>query len=259
MTMPFSFHDNLDSAETTTHFEFVAPRSGSITIKDEKIHLIAEKMRVPEFGGQILRPRLNNLLKKSSLSVGATLVAGRAGTGKTALAAGYAKNYERVAWYQVEAADTDWKVFSRYFAAIFDEPELGLKNSGAEISLFVERLFTSLQPADSKPLLIVLDDIHNVFDTAWFGEFFVSLLYSLTPATHLVLLSRAKPAQPLWRLRSKQVLGVIDEKVLAFTIEETAELFEKYGLSAEQSARAQAKCFGRIGKLVGCIEAGQAG
>jgi len=102
--------------------------------------------------------------------------------------------------------------------------------------------------------LIVLDDVHNIFDADWFAEFFVSLLYSLTPEMHLVLLSRTKPPQPLWRVRSKQVLGVIDEKLLAFNLDETNEFFKKCGVSQKQSAAAHKKSFGRISRLKQFIE-----
>ena len=66
---------------------------------------------------------------------------------------------------------------------------------------------------------------------------------------HLVLLSRAKPAQPLWRVRSKQVLGVIDEKLLAFNADEAKELFKNHGIDEENALKAHKKSFGRISRL----------
>ncbi|MCA1640210.1 MAG: hypothetical protein LC768_18120, partial [Acidobacteria bacterium] len=72
---------------------------------------------------------------------------------------------------------------------------------------------------------------------------------SLTPDTHLLMLSRSEPPLPLWRLRSKQVLGVIDEKLLALTCEETKDLYHKHGLSKDKAQRFYKKSFGRIPKL----------
>ena len=46
---------------------------------------------------------------------------------------------------------------------------------------------------EKKSRLIVLDDVHNVFDAEWFNEFFHTALFSLTPETHLIFLSRSKP------------------------------------------------------------------
>ena len=53
------------------------------------------------------RPFFALILKKSSSQNGATLVTGRAETGKSALAAEFAAGYERVAWYLIDTAETD--------------------------------------------------------------------------------------------------------------------------------------------------------
>ncbi len=249
MAMTLSFHENLDYAETAQSFEksFSAPSYSSGA--GERIHLFADKMRIPKFTNHISRPRLIELLKKSTTQNGATLITGRAETGKSALAAELAENYKRVAWYQIDTAETDWNLFARYFAEIFNEDFEELKHSAGEIIVFVEKLFASIAEKSDEPILIVLDDVHNIFDAAWFAEFFVSLLYTLTPAHHLVLLSRTKPPQPLWRVRSKQVLGVIDEKLLAFNLAETKEFFNQFGDAKKDAAQAYKKSFGRISRL----------
>ena len=254
MAMTLSFHENFDYAETAHSIEVSSSVFNYSSGSDERIHLFADKMRIPRFGNHIARPRLVELLKKSSKQNGATLITGRAETGKSALAAEFAENYDRVAWYQIDGAEADWNLFARYFAAIFDEDFEEFKDSSNEILVFVEKLITSVVRKSDAPVLIVLDDVHNVFDAEWFAEFFVSLLYTLTPEMHLVLLSRTKPPQPLWRVRSKQVLGVIDEKLLAFNLDETCELFKKCGVSQIQSVFAHKKSFGRISRLKQFIE-----
>lgn len=254
MAMTLSFHENLDYAETAQSFEIVSSVSNYSSLSDEKIHLFTDKMHIPKLINHISRPRLIELLKKSSAQIGATLITGRAETGKTALAAEFAENYNSVAWYQIDTAETDWHLFARYFAAIFDVDFEELKDSSREILVFVEKLLAKVEQKYEKPILIVLDDVHNVFDAEWFAEFFVSLLYTLTPEMHLVLLSRTKPPQPLWRVRSKQVLGVIDEKLLAFNLDETKEFFIKCGISDKQAVNAHKKLFGRISRLKQFIE-----
>lgn len=249
MAMTLSLHENLDYEETTQSFELVTSVSNYSLAADEKIHLFADKMRIPEFYNHISRPRLIELLKKSSRQFGATLITGRAETGKTALAVELAKNYKRVAWYQIDAAETDWYLFASYFAAIFNEDFEDLKYLSREILVFVEKLFLNVAQKNDEPILIVLDGVHNVFDAAWFAEFFVSLLYTLTSEMHLVLLSRTKPPQPLWRVRSKQALGVIDEKLLAFNLDETIEFVKKCGISEKNAANAHKKSYGRISRL----------
>ncbi len=254
MAMNQSFHEKPDFAESSQNFDFNTSLSDYSSDFKERICLFSEKMQIPEFNNQILRPRLLELLKKSSEQNGATLITGHAATGKTALASSFTANYSRVMWYQIETAETDWNIFSRYLAAIFEEDLEKIKGLPEGVSGFVEKLFSNLTANKNSPALIVLDDLHNIFDAEWFLEFFALLLAVLTPEIHLVLLSRTKPAQPLWRVRSKQILGVIDEKLLAFNLEETEELFKKIKISSSKAATAHKKSFGRISRLEQFIE-----
>jgi LuxR family maltose regulon positive regulatory protein len=257
MAMTLSFHENFDYAETTSNpVEAAGPAGGFSPAGQEKFHFFAEKMHVPKFRSLVSRPRLARILDKSAAQFGAALITGRAGTGKTALASDYAQKYERAAWFSVEAADCDWMVFSRYFmetlgraGADFEKPRL--ESLRGEVGPFVESVFEQAESGNfaERSFLIVLDDIHHVFDTEWFTDFFYTLVYCLPKNINLLLLSRTKPPLPLWRLRSKQVLGTIDEKLLAFTLEETIKLFEKAGYPARHAEPAFRESYGRVSKL----------
>lgn len=264
MTMSISFHENLDYSETSISYDDVSTVSSATATKNyapksSEIHLFAEKFRVPELSKHISRPRLNELLSKFSEQIGATMITGRAGTGKTTLAADFAQNYDSVAWFRVESSDINWNVFARYFAESFNQTNLkaDAKNSTEiEVAPFLENLFSRLAECDiKKPVLIVLDDVHYIFDAPWFAEFFNSLLYLLNENTHLLLLARSSPAFPLWRLRSKQVLGVIDEDLLLFNWEETKKFLAGYGLAEKTEQDFFKKSFGRIGKLKSLAQA----
>ena len=261
MTMTFSLHENFDFRDLENGYEVASTSAGNSGGFSEDIHLFAEKLRVPQLKNQIERPRLSEVLTKSSAQFGATLVTGRAGTGKTTLAAQFAGQYEKTVWLSIDAADTDWKIFSAYFSAGLRGSNLprkitkkDLENSAAAlaaVSSYTENLLAEFSQNNAvKPRLIVLDDAHYLFDADWFGAFFSSLLYSLSPATHLLTLSRGTPSLPLWRLRSKQVLGVVDEKLLAFDLEETRRLFKEFGRPVEAAAPEHLKSFGRISRLV---------
>ncbi len=261
MAMLYSFHENLEINDAETQFEVVSSQHKTQSGRKAELHLFTEKLDVPKFENQISRPRLNQMLLKSSRQFGATLILGRAGSGKTVLAAEFAKQYKKVAWYSIESADNSWEVFSKYFAKSFNEPLLDCKKladyeskaeiSEAEISHFVESLLLRLSIADEKePRLIVLDNAHYVFDSEWFTDFFNTLVYSLSPNTHFLILSRCQPPLPLWRLRSKQALGVIDEKLLAFNFDETLSFTKKFGFSEEKIKSVYKKSFGRISKLI---------
>lgn len=261
MAMTFSLHEDFDLSGAESPFEISPASSKNRPVKKtDEIHLFGEKMAVPVFENYISRPRLNELLEKNLNQFGATLVTGRTGTGKTALAADFSEKYKRAAWFSVEAAENDWEVFFRYFVESFSRilgerqktkvlSEIG-KMKTRTVARDVEHLLSRVElPSSEKPFLIVIDGVHNVFDAGWFAEFFTTLLYSLTTDIHLIMLSRSNSPLPLWRLRSKQVLGVIDEKLLTFTLGETEKLFKSFDLPEEKAIFAFGKTYGRISRL----------
>ena len=233
----------------------------------EDVHLLQEKLRIPPRSrGLIGRPRLNEFLGRSIAQFPATLISGRAGTGKTAMAASFARAHGRIGWYSVESSDAEWNVFAQYFAAcvfravgsraeLRDALPVDLHASQSSIASFLISVFAEAETLLlHEPLLIVLDGIHHLFDAAWFGEFFTLLLSSLPENTNLLLLCRSKPPSPLWRLRSKQQLNVIDEKVLAFDLAETVELTKRLGLKRSDAERAHSETFGRVSKLIEFVD-----
>jgi LuxR family maltose regulon positive regulatory protein len=265
MTMTFSLHENFDFNGVDIYNEVASTSFNKRQSFTEEMHLFTEKMQIPKFKNHLDRPRLMEVLEKSSAQFGATLINGRAGTGKTALAAQFARKYKCVAWLSADSADSDWNIFSAYFSAALENKSKRRKiqkvtlnestPNDTEISNLVENFLEHFcASATDKPSLIVLDDAHYIFDSDWFGAFFNSLLYSLSPESHLLILSRGAPPLPLWRLRSKQVLGVVDEKILAFDMDETRKLFRKYGHPPETASQAHAKSFGRISRLKALAE-----
>src|ERR1700730_13279276 len=89
--------------------------------KDEglgKKRLIQKKIVVPDELPRVSRPRLLKLLQENLTSYNATIINGRAGSGKTILAADFARHAGRGAsWYTVDAADSDFRVFYEYLVA----------------------------------------------------------------------------------------------------------------------------------------------
>lgn len=202
------------------------------------------------------------MLRRSSTQFPATLISGRAGTGKTTLAAEFARSHEHAAWYSVESSDIEWKVFAYYFATCIlraAKSRIRVRKvlsgvadpSQSTMATFLIDLFAEAETELlHDPMLIVLDGIHHLFDAPWFGEFFSLLLSSLPEHASLLLLCRSKPPNPLWRLRSKQQLNVIDEKVLAFDLAETVELVKGKGLARSDAERVHSATFGRVSKLI---------
>src|SRR4051794_29331072 len=113
MTMSFLLHDPLseiESADITTAANSNCSIDGGAV--GSRVTVIQEKLQIPELGkGVILRQRLLDLLDSSIEQYGATLISGRAGTGKTTLAAEYAGRARQTSWLTVEPADADWREF----------------------------------------------------------------------------------------------------------------------------------------------------
>ncbi len=257
MTMTFSQHDSI---EPNGAFDLadVALIQRKCRKKNESFHLFRQKIACPAAEGLLDRPRVMQILERSRQQFPATLVMGRAGTGKTALAAALAAKSPHTSWYSIDTADSDWQVFAKHFAAAILGPDAASDNAliegrGAQtdIARFLVRLFSRYDAAaGGEGTLIILDDIHCVFDAPWFNDFFDLLLYSLPLAAHVVLLSRSKPPRPLWRLRSKQLLNVLEEKTIAFDLDETEELLRSRGTSAKAARTAFGDSFGRVSKLL---------
>ena len=259
--MSFILHDHFDSTETyspPTRTSAPPPAKG----EREGVHILNEKLKIPQCAGLIERPRLIEKLEKSLSRFAATLVSGRAGTGKTSIAAAYARTRKTTAWFTVESSDVDWNVFASYLAAsvhrvaeskkaVADSLHAVTDSSPAAMARFLYVIASVLETDDKndRPLL-VLDGIQHLFDAEWFGGFFNILQPSLSETADLLLLCRSKPPNPLWRLRSKQQLDVIDERTLAFDRDETILLLKQVGHSQAEAARIHAETFGRVSKLL---------
>ncbi|HZS46308.1 MAG TPA: AAA family ATPase [Blastocatellia bacterium] len=224
------------------------------------MQLITEKMALPSRRQRPQRKRLVDLVQNGIGDYNSTVLCGRAGAGKTALATEVAKNCGRkVAWYKVDSSDTDHRFFLRYLLTSISArlPKPGILKTIKfaesahleEMETVAEMLVFQLIECSTEPLLIAIDDLHLVYDASWMVSFFGRLLPLLPTNVHILLAGRSLPPAPLWRMRSKQTLNVIDERLLAFTENEAAELFAHLRLpihladSALEATRGRAQRF----------------
>jgi LuxR family maltose regulon positive regulatory protein len=222
--------------------------------------LVVEKISRPTEPPRVSRSRLLDDLTQSLNSRASTILIGRAGTGKTALALDFSlKCGRRAAWYKVDASDAEMRVFFQYLVTSLRQviPNFGseplqqmvVDAKPEEVPRLAEAFVYELSEGECEPLLVVIDDLHLICDADWVVPFFQRVMPLLPSHVHILITSRTMPPAPLWRLRSKQMLLVVDEDTLAFTRVEAAELFETFGLSREQASIAVDHTHGRAAAL----------
>src|SRR5258705_12963485 len=147
------------------------PNGGLVTDMQLIVDKISRPLQTP-----LVRTRLRAMLDRSLGSGICTIISGRAGTGKTTLAAGFAASCNRrVAWYKVDAPDSEFGVFMDYLAASIGQQRPGFnehairsaapKGKSAEILLFSVRFVFELIDEVSEPLVIVIEALLRVLDT----------------------------------------------------------------------------------------------
>jgi LuxR family maltose regulon positive regulatory protein len=235
----------------------------SYDLRTAPTELIVEKIARPSNLPGLSRHRLLTLLENSLISCTSTIISGRAGTGKTALALDFAQNCGRsVAWYKVDAPDGEIQIFFQYLIASIREarPDVGTAtlaqlaqltktSTPDQISLLAETLVYELAESEQQPLLVVIEDLHLIYDVDWVVPFFRRLLPLLPSEVHILITSRTMPPAHFWRMRSKQTLSVIEEETLGFTRQEAVELFESHRLSSDQANIALDHTRGRAAAL----------
>jgi ATP/maltotriose-dependent transcriptional regulator MalT len=223
--------------------------------------LIDEKISMPASTRYGARPRLTALLDKGVNSCNSTIISGRAGTGKTTLVLDFAKNSGLpVAWYKVDAPEAEITNFFQYLIGSIQRKRSDFGRNVLipltktadcdQISDLAEAFLYELVEDERNPLLIVIEDLHLVFDSEWLVPFLRRVLPLLPAEVHMIITSRTVPPAPLWRMRSKQTLSVIDEATLAFTRPEAVELFESYGLTSDEASVALDDTHGRAAALI---------
>jgi LuxR family transcriptional regulator, maltose regulon positive regulatory protein len=248
---------------------FISSRLAYLESRGHKLFMkiITSKIMIPPETPGVCRQGLLETLRVNLKSCNATIINGRAGTGKTMLAVDFIRRYEGcAAWYKVDAPDMSFPVFLEYLVASVARvcPGFGRQTldrharafmsgqTGAmsefDIAALAEAYASDLE-RQAEPLVLVIDDLHLIYDADWMVPFFHRLLLLLPAGTHMLILERGLPPAPMWRLRSKQRLFVITEQMLAFTPTEAEELFFGYGLRVEEARLALKQTGGRAAAL----------
>jgi LuxR family maltose regulon positive regulatory protein len=205
--------------------------------------LIATKFHVPPLrAARVSRPRL---LDRLATPGRLTLVAAPAGFGKTSILTEWLATLGEdadVAWLSLDDRDNETTVFWTYVLTALDQAAPGVAAAALDLlasaSASVEgALATLVNDLDAHPaqIVLVLDDFHVVEnETIQSGVAF--LVETLPGNVRLVIASRADPALPLARLRSRGELIEVRAHDLRFaSTEVSAYLNEVMGLAVEDA------------------------
>jgi LuxR family maltose regulon positive regulatory protein len=159
-----------------------------------------------------------------------TLVSGLPGAGKTTLVASWLRSADRpAAWVGLDARDNETGRLARSIVGALarvsavPEPPSRRRRPG---STLLDQAFASLAAGR---WVLVLDDAHELRS----ADALATLRHVLdhSPASlPVVLCARADPPVALGRLRLDGRLGEIRNADLEFTVDETSELFDAYGI-----------------------------
>jgi LuxR family transcriptional regulator, maltose regulon positive regulatory protein len=200
----------------------------------------------PSTIGLVRRPRLLEMLEQD---VPIILVSGPAGGGKTLLVASWLREHQRragsVAWVSVEP---DLRDATAFWVAVLN----ALRASGvAARAKALRTLIPTPHGAGDglagqlgeglralrTPVLIVLDDVHNL-ESHEALDTLAALLADRPPQLRVVLITRRVPELGLHRLRLAGALAEIGAPELAFTVEEAGALLADAGITVSEHALA---------------------
>jgi LuxR family maltose regulon positive regulatory protein len=166
------------------------------------------------------------------------LVVAPPGFGKTVLLTQWETLDSRpFAWVSLDRRDNDPLLLWNYLVAAIRRIEPGFARAlepaltsmgGTALDAIIPRILNELE-SSGREIVLVLDDYHWVTSPAC-HESIARLVEQGPPNAQLVVSSRSDPPLPFGRLRASGGLFELRAAELGFTEDETAELFEAFGL-----------------------------
>jgi DNA-binding SARP family transcriptional activator len=172
-------------------------------------------------------------------------ISGLPGSGKTTLAASYIKWKQIPAiWYQMDRTDHDPATFFYYMTEAVRQsaawsgaplPRLSPEYY-ANLSSYSVQYFRKLFSSVKKPLLLVLDNYHEVPPESGLHNLVNAGLEQVPQGLNIIVLSRASPPPAMTRLVINRKIGIIGPEELSLTSEESlgiAGLHDKWKSAIE--------------------------
>jgi DNA-binding SARP family transcriptional activator len=184
--------------------------------------VFGEKIRRPEHRGLVRERLVDRLTDPNGPQLG--LVLGPAGSGKTTLLTNAAATEPYGAWYRASAEDDDEPALVRHLAtalgaALDDDRIAECAGSGS-----ITELINALQPVAARPMVLVIDDLHELSGTS--AESALERFLELRPRWIRVLMAGRRPPRiNTSRLLVSGELCQLDSDDLRFRSWEVEELF----------------------------------
>ncbi len=163
------------------------------------------------------------------------LVCAPAGYGKTTLVRSWLETSSApVAWYSLEHGDDNPQQFLIYLinalqyaldGEIGTDAEFGDSFSTLSTDVLLALCLNQITEYD-QPLLLVLDDLHNIKNKD-IHTLISELIFHLPKKASLVITTRVEPELPLSRMRARNQITEIRTTDLRFNLEESEEFFLK--------------------------------
>lgn len=214
--------------------------------RDEGLAAGIPKITAPRVGDVLAREQLHRCLDEELSTAAGVWIAASAGSGKTTLAADYAKRRGLgLLWYQADSGDADPAAFFQYFGAAGKRLADGKESLElppltpeylADLATFTRNYCRRLYPALPRPCLLVLDNLHEIPEETPVPDLLALLVDECPAGIRLALLSRSGPASALARARMAGRIAVLDEQALRLSADESAELARRAGFGGRDKA-----------------------
>ncbi|MEO8395093.1 MAG: AAA family ATPase, partial [Chloroflexota bacterium] len=198
-----------------------------------KLLFPATKLRPPGTQDTIQRTFLIDQLRQLVLAHRLILISAPAGSGKTTLAADFARSTETeiVRWLSLDEGDNDLKAFLLGIVLalvpdIDEEWSLLVSQGTIPARQVANALINRLDENLTQPLVLVLDDLHLVTDSA-IHQFLDYLIERLPVQLHLLITTRYDPPLALSKLRARGELAELRLESLRFNRTEVNELLNR--------------------------------
>ena len=213
------------------------------------------KTSAPSLDGVIERTRLINALAK--LPAAAKWLQSPSGTGKSTLAASYARRRKKLlVWYRLDERDNDPAFFYAEFAQAV-RAQLRLKAQLPKFSGddhdrqqdFAQRFTAALSEQLAKPALIVLDDVQCITNRAM-QRAFAALIAAARNDTELLFVSQSTASTAFFDAIAARQLALLNDADLRFDVDECKAMAASLRIDEAQCEDITALTGGHAGALV---------